>query len=285
MSELFPYMGGKFYLADFILSFLPEHRCYAEPFAGSLAVLLAKTPSEVETANDTNREIVNFYRVLREAGECEPLLRRLEWLLEMSPVARSQFRDWVIEWNQGWRPQDPVERAAVWYYLMCNNIAHADRMSPGQWSFSPVKNLADAWQRRTRDLRGFARRLAKVQFECDDFRAVIPRWDREDTVFYCDPPYDLESRGRTKEYYGVFTETDHRDLAGLLKQVKGKVILSYYHSPLVDSLYDGWYHIDINQAKMGTVAYGEGSKPVGVEVLYFNYIPDPLFRWRQEALG
>jgi len=36
--------GGKSYLADWIINLMPKHLHYVEPYAGGLAVLLAKNP-------------------------------------------------------------------------------------------------------------------------------------------------------------------------------------------------------------------------------------------------
>jgi DNA adenine methylase len=60
------YYGGKTTIAARIVSLLPRHRHYVEPFAGSLAVLLAKPPSPMETVNDIDRDLMTFWRVLRE---------------------------------------------------------------------------------------------------------------------------------------------------------------------------------------------------------------------------
>src|SRR5262245_56921279 len=62
----FAYYGGKMVLADDIAAVLPEHDHYVEPFAGSLAVLLAKRPSRAETVNDLDGRLITFWRVLRD---------------------------------------------------------------------------------------------------------------------------------------------------------------------------------------------------------------------------
>jgi site-specific DNA-adenine methylase len=59
------YCGGKTTIADRIVALLPEHGHYVEPFAGSLAVLLAKPPSRMETVNDIDQDLI-FWRVLRD---------------------------------------------------------------------------------------------------------------------------------------------------------------------------------------------------------------------------
>ena len=65
----FGWYGGKFSHLDWLLPLLPACHHYCEPFAGSGAVLLNRDPSPVETFNDLDGEVVNFFRVLREEKE------------------------------------------------------------------------------------------------------------------------------------------------------------------------------------------------------------------------
>lgn len=60
------YYGGKQKLATKILSRIPKHILYCEPFLGGAAIFFAKEPSAVEVLNDTNKELMNFYRVLKK---------------------------------------------------------------------------------------------------------------------------------------------------------------------------------------------------------------------------
>ena len=63
------YIGGKNRLAVKIISLLPEHTTYVEPFAGGAQVFFHKRPSEVEVLNDLDGEIVNLLRY----ASCEPM--------------------------------------------------------------------------------------------------------------------------------------------------------------------------------------------------------------------
>jgi len=58
------YYGGKQKLATKICSLIPEHTLYSEPFIGGGAIFFAKEPSPVEVLNDTNKELMNFYKVV-----------------------------------------------------------------------------------------------------------------------------------------------------------------------------------------------------------------------------
>ncbi len=62
--------GGKFSHLDFLLPHIPSdagHFC--DVFGGSAAVLLNRPPSPVETYNDLDSELANFFEVLRDDGE------------------------------------------------------------------------------------------------------------------------------------------------------------------------------------------------------------------------
>ena len=81
----FGWYGGKFNHLAWLLPLLPEARHYCEPFAGSAALLLNCAPSPVETYNDTDGAVVNFFRVLRDDW---PELQRL---IALTPFSREEF--------------------------------------------------------------------------------------------------------------------------------------------------------------------------------------------------
>jgi len=82
----FGYYGGKFSHLDFILPLLPTtYRHYCEPFGGSAAVLINRKPADVETYNDIDSEVANFFACLREDGE--ELIRHIG----LTPFSREEL--------------------------------------------------------------------------------------------------------------------------------------------------------------------------------------------------
>lgn len=79
--------GGKSRLLKHILPLIPEHTCYCEPFAGGLAVLLAKQRSGIEVINDLNGDLITFYRCVRFHQDA--LLTELEFVMN----SRQEFYD------------------------------------------------------------------------------------------------------------------------------------------------------------------------------------------------
>lgn len=95
------YHGGKFRLAQWVMSFFPEHTCYVEPFGGAAGVLLQKERAYAEVYNDLDRTVVNFFRVLRDPALRQALIESLV----MTPYSREDF-------ELAWEPTaDPVEEA------------------------------------------------------------------------------------------------------------------------------------------------------------------------------
>ncbi len=104
----FPYFGGKSRSADLIWSRLGDPKVYAEPFAGSLAVLLKRSPSRHdrprEMVVDIDHHIVNFWRAVKSdpeavAHHCDhpqfhaDLSARHKWLVKWGRL----HRDSIIE--------------------------------------------------------------------------------------------------------------------------------------------------------------------------------------------
>jgi DNA adenine methylase len=261
----FGWYGGKFSHLDWLLPLLPPCRHYCEPFGGSAAVLINRMPSPVETYNDVDEEVVNFFRVLREKKD------ELLYLIGMTPFSRREFL-MAIKTNGNGKYLSDVERARR-FFVRARQVRTglAQTASIGRWanclntSRAGMAGAVSRWLGSVAGLDFIASRLLRVQIENDSATNVIQRYDSAETLFYCDPPYPHESRGDSKAYTFEMSDDDHRRLCHLLHSVKGKVAISGYDCDLMHELYKDW-HIHREKPKKAMSIKKERQ-----EVLWTNY--------------
>ena len=231
MNTLLNYPGAKWGMAAQIVSLMPPHRSYLEPFFGSGAVLFNKVPSAIETINDVDGDIVNFFTVLRDNPD--ELIRQIMF----TPYSREVFED--AHENRGITDMDRAFRFAI-----------RSKMGHGFKTYQKTGFKIDVyarensyavkcWNRMPRDLQEAAERLKGVQIENRHALDLIRKFNHDNVLIYADPPYLLETRGG-KQYRHEMTEQDHLDLLDALKQHKGPVILSGYPSEMYDRELCGW---------------------------------------------
>lgn len=83
------YPGGKKRIAPWIVKKMPDHHSYLEPFFGCGAVLFEKEPAPIETVNDLDSEIVNFFRVVRDPDRRERLCEAVAY----TPYSREIYEE------------------------------------------------------------------------------------------------------------------------------------------------------------------------------------------------
>lgn len=259
----FGWYGGKYSHLGWLLPLLPQTTHYCEPFGGSAAVLLNRKPSPVETYNDIDGEVVNFFRVLREQKDA------LIEAIGLTPFSREEFERAIADPVDG---LSDLERARR-FYIRARQVRTglAQTASNGRWAHCRLTSRAgmagavSRWLGAVEALPEIAQRLLRVQIENDSATNVIRRYDSEETLFYCDPPYPHESRGDSKAYLYEMTDNDHIELAEVLHNVNGKVALSGYNCDLLDELYGNWHVYEANSKKVHSV------KTERTEVLWTNY--------------
>jgi DNA adenine methylase len=271
----FGWYGGKFNHLNWLLPLLPQTTHYCEPFAGSAAVLLNREPSPVETYNDIDGEVVNFFRVLRD--QPEDLIRAIG----LTPFSREELRIAVEE------PIDDLselERARR-FFVRARQVRTglAQTASAGRWAHCKLTSRAgmagavSRWLGSVEGLSEIVQRLLRVQIENATAIEVIQRYDSEETLFYCDPPYPHDSRGDIHAYGYEMTDNDHRELAKVLTNLKGKVALSGYRCELLDKLYKDWNCVESPSKQCLSV------KQPRTEILWTNYdVPGDVSEWQNQ---
>lgn len=253
------YYGGKQKLATKIISSIPAHTLYCEPFLGGAAVFFAKEPSEVEVINDTNRELINFYKTVQND------FVSLEKEIRITLHSRDLFRKASVIYNH---PDmfNEIKRAwAVWVLSTQGFAAKID----GSFGYDRSKNTTTKKiiNNRDRFTEDYAIRLQNVQLEAADALYVIGSRDSLESFFYCDPPYFNSDCG----HYDGYSQDDFENLLKKLSAIKGKFLLSSYPS---DILHDyakqhNWKMWSVEQGV--TINNKSGYLKRKVEVLTSNY--------------
>lgn len=233
------YHGGKWRIAPWIVSHMPPHDTYVEPFCGAGSVLLRKEPSPTEVLNDRHNRLVNCFRVLRDPVSAA----RLTELLRATPFSMSEYIEARDE------SADPIEDARR--LIVLGHQGHGSTAATGGkltgWRRATRKGAwsgAHEWSAIWESVGSWADRLRCVMLESDDARAVVGRWDGPRTLFYIDPPYLLGTRTSLNGYAHDMTDQQHHQLAADLRAVRGMVILSGYQSDIYSELYGDWQRLD-----------------------------------------
>ena len=260
---VFGWYGGKFSHLEWLLPLLPKAHHYCEPFAGSAAVLINREASPVETYNDIDGDVVNFFKVLRDRP------RELVRKISLTPFSREEFYRAI---NGGIRGISDLERARRFYIRARQaRTGLAQSATLGRWanckntSRSGMSGVVSRWINGTEGLEEIAERLLRIQIENRPAIDVIRLYDSPKTLFYCDPPYLHETRGDSKAYGFEMDEEEHWNLALVLRKCKGKVAISGYRCKLMDDLYRGWKRFDAPKKFCHSI------KKMRQECLWMNY--------------
>lgn len=259
----FGWYGGKFSHLDWLLPLLPVSHHYCEPFSGSAAVLLNKGHSPVETYNDIDGEVVNFFRVLRDNSE--ELIR----LISLTPFSRTELHIAVSGSVVG---ISDIEKARRFYIkARQTRTGLAQTSSLGRWancketSRSGMSGAVSRWLGGIFQLDDICNRLLRVQIENRPAIDLIKLYDSKGTLFYCDPPYVHSTRGDKKAYKYEMIDAEHTQLFETLNKIKGKAAVSGYRCDLMDTLYKGWNRFD------ATIKTTHTTKHKRQESLWMNY--------------
>ena len=256
--------GGKYYMAKDIIEIFPKHKMYVEGFGGAGHVLFRKERSELEVYNDLHSGLYLFFKLLRENNE--EFIRRLS----LTPYSREEFENskrWMYE-------DDEIEKARKFYVRTMQSVA-----SNGGWCYAKSKSRRGMCQSVSRwlgnieeNLSGAIERLKEVQIENLDILDLIKKYDKEDTLFYLDPPYVPETRKQKKSYDCEMTREQHIELINTLINVKGKVILSGYDNDIYNKLLDnGWKKIILGEFSKRGQKTNNGELTKGKEFVWINY--------------
>lgn len=251
MNSFMCWIGGKKYLRAKICEEFPQkYGKYIEVFGGAGWVLFNEERNgKMEIFNDYNSELINLYRCMKyHAGE---LKRELQYMLN----SRELFQDFLEQ--QQMRGLTDIQRAARYFLII--KMSYGAKLT----TFGCVKRNVENMMKMFEEIQ---KRLNTVIIENEDFEKLIKTKDKEDTFFYLDPPYF-----QTEKYYSNvdFTREDHKRLYNILKNIKGKFLLSYNDCKYIRELYKNFKIEEVARFSNLTSIIAEPTK--FNEILIKNY--------------
>jgi DNA adenine methylase len=239
------YPGAKWVLAKWICGNLPPHEVYLEPFFGSGAVFFGKEPSQTETINDIDGDVVNLFKVIRDRD------RELCDAISLTPWARDEYYGSYAERGDA----GDVERARVFLVRCWQAFGTRTGLRSGWRNRTTGRSPKepDIWSKLPERISVVAERLLHAQIENTDALALIDRYDAPCCLIYADPPYMPDTR--SKGMYAYECDADfHARLLDKLDAHSGSVVLSGYDNPLYNERLKSWRRVEKDaRAELGTL--------------------------------
>lgn len=256
------YPGSKWRLADWIVSLMPPHKSYLEPFFGSGAVFFNKPRSRIETINDMDGEIVNLFRVVRDMPEA------LERAVALTPYSREEYER-ACKLHRAGGVSDPVELARLTLIRYSQTHGSCSYYKSGWKNDRAGREYAYAvryWNQLPEWIAAAVERLKEAQIEQTDAVELIRRFNNPDVLIYADPPYLLTTRKQRQYNVEMEKEGQHKKLLEALLDHPGPVMLSGYDNELYNDMLKGWVTLHRKaQCECG------GAR---METLWLNYEPE-----------
>lgn len=236
------WVGGKTSVLGQLGEFFPpEIDRYIEPFLGGGAVffhLKYRFPQMRAFLRDSNRELINCYRIVRD--------RPLELMVALDEHALA-FRKGGAEYFYAVRKQhdlaDDLARAARTIFLNKTCFNGLWRVNARGEFNTPVGSAKSPSLYDHDNLLACSLALRNAQLEAEDFRSVLHEARRGDFIYF-DPPYlPISAYSDFKRYTAdQFRETDQAELAGVFRELDARgcrVALSNSEHPRIRELYSG----------------------------------------------
>jgi DNA adenine methylase len=228
-SSIISWIGGKRLLRKHIIERIPKHDVYCEVFGGAGWVLFGKSPDHkewevnkkkyTEIYNDLNGELINFWRYVKHHPEA--------FVAELNDYLVS--RELFMEYKDNPRLTE-LERAVKFYYLL--DVSYGSSSN----HFCIGKGTKCLPLKDVEKVKKASERLQNVFIENIDFERLIEKYDTETTFFYLDPPYYKKEALYRRDGIEIFDK--HERLAEVLKNIKGKFLLSYNDVEYIRNLYN-----------------------------------------------
>lgn len=255
-KSFFGWIGGKKLLRKTIAPLIPNDiKTYIEPFGGAAWVMFYKDKwANLEVYNDLDGRLVNLFRIVKYHPQA--FKDEIKYLLGSREMF-SQFMNGTFITD--------IQKAAQFYFIV--NRSFGSKCRAIGLTKKSVGGICKSQKNYFDRIDEIHKRLDTVVIEHLDFEELIKYYDFEGAFFYCDPPYSKGYRYPIQS--GKF---DDKRLFDVLKNIKGRFLISYNDSPDIRELYKNFEIVEIKRLN------GLNNKTVGGrvnntynEILIANY--------------
>jgi DNA adenine methylase len=286
MKPIFPYFGSKRRVANIIWQGLGEVNNYVEPFAGSLAVLLAnpKIP-KIETVNDIDAQLVNFFRsILYNPNEvinyADYPVSELDLHARHNYLVSLSTDDFKSKMELDPDFFDP-KMAGFWIYGISDSIGNNWLQSKGLKSLPILSSAGGGIHGLTfnieEDLLKLQQRLKRVRICCGQWSRILSPAitynnvglsNKDITGVFLDPPYKFKNRDKVyKEESNIYNEVCEWAISNG-DNIKLRIVVCGYEGDY--KFPDTWNQYSWSSSGFGNLGDSRGKENSKREIIYFS---------------
>ena len=220
------YFGGKGTMWGKISSFFPEkgtYTTYIEPFSGAYSVGLkacADVPNEIY--NDLEPNVYSLYKTLTD----EDLYNEFKLRCDLTFYSEDLRREYKKKLEED-KDLPLIDRAYMYFYLNRINRNGIGGMSINRMPRRGMAKCTSDFLSAIERLPELHERLKKVNVLNKDGIELIKEHDNDQTLIYCDPPYDWSTRTSTRYKVDMNGEMQNKFLDTVINS-KSKILISGY---------------------------------------------------------
>jgi DNA adenine methylase len=241
-------LGGKSRLKKTIIKYFPlnyTNMTYIEPFFGGGSLFFHKLPSKKEIINDLDK---NIY-ILMEG------FKKYDGYKISDSINDEYTKDKFLKIKE-FKPSTAYEKF-IQLLVLNKTSFFSDLKVFGKTFGNKIKirtNYEDKYNTRLKDTIILNK----------DYKEVIKKYDSPNSFFYLDPPYSMS---KDNKYYDN-QSIDINELYNILKNIKGKFLLSYDDDEYTRRLFKDFKIVDV----MTTYSHTQHiENRIKKEILVMNY--------------
>lgn len=217
---IFSRTGGKYRQRKYLTSLIQtqQYDTYVEPFLGGGQVLLELIqqhydPNKTYVGSDTQQWVYDIWKDIQNVNP--DVMKKWDWSGKEQTFLRLQ----------NLVPKTKEERLFKNLYLTFHSYNQERK------AFRKHSERKTLWDK----VQLIHDRLKKIKILKQDYQKVIKKFDSPTTMFFLDPPYV------DKEKYYEGQSINPEQLASLVKNMKGKFVLTYNNVPEVRKAFQDFH--------------------------------------------